>query len=319
MSDEIPYPPDALPPEEYPEQPNAEAEHFDDVEMPAETDDDFRIRSTQEFEAVLEALADYPGDLPESEVESAEDVDEVAAETFATLAEEHETAEAEPDEEAIFPADTEAEEAEEALAAAASPPPPTVNGEERVRPPRARRFRRALRNQIGMLPLALGMLALGAYLIARAREVQGLPALSNAELAGLSVLVLGFSAFFHALLFGRRERGLIFVGVWIWVTAGAVVALAYELDASADATVWWPILLWSTALTFVLTYLVERTHDARLLLLSMIALVAGTTAYMVTSGRVSADVLDEAASYWPLLLTVIGVGVLPVAFRQRTE
>lgn len=312
MSDEHPYPPDELPPEELPEQPDAEANYPDEL-----ADEDFRLLSAQDFEAALEALADFPDEPPEAEADDAEEADAALPEAFAEelAAPEEDAAEAVTAE----PFGAETDGAEGTFAEEEAAPPPTVDSEDRVRPPRARRFRRAVRNQIGMLPLALGLLALGAYLIARAQDVQGLPQLSDATLAGLGVLVLGFTAFFHALLFGRRERGLIFLGVWIWVTAGALAALVYGLDASPDAAEWWPLLLWSTALTFVLTYLIERTHDARLVLLSMIALVAGTTAYMVTSGRISADVLDEAASYWPLLLTVIGVGVLPVAFRRRTE
>jgi hypothetical protein len=28
--------------------------------------------------------------------------------------------------------------------------------------------------------------------------------------------------------------------------------------------------------------------------------------------------LDYAADYWPLLITVIGIGLLPLAFQRRT-
>ncbi len=311
MSDEHPYPPDELPPEELPEQ-NEQGSYSDEEAQHTEPDDDFRLLSAQDFEAALEALGDYADELPEEEAQAAEDA-AALPEDFAEALNAAVAAEAERAEQ------TEAEEEPFAAEDAQPSLPPIVDSEDRVRPPRARRFRRTLRNQIGMLPLALGLLALGAYLIARAQDMQGLPVLSSAELAGLGVLVLGFTAFFHALLFGRRERGLLFLGLWIGVTAGALAALVYGLDATPDATVWWPLLLWSTALALVLTYLVERTHDARLVLLSMIALVAGTAAYMVTSERISADVLDEAASYWPLLLTVIGVGVLPVAFQRRDE
>ena len=316
MSDETPYPPDEFPPEVWPEQPEADADTPDDAPVSAEPDDDFRLLSAQDFEAALEALADYPDEPEEADAEIAEETDAEPPDVFA---EELDAPDALAEENADDLPDAETDEAAEAFAEIDAAPPPAVDGAERVRTPRARRFRRAVRNQIGMLPLALGLLALGAYLIARAEHMQGLPVLSDAELAGLGVLVLGFTAFFHALLFGRRERGLIFLGVWIWVTAGVLVALVHGLDASPDAAVWWPLLLWSTALAFIFTYLIERTHDARLLLLSMIALVAGTAAYIVTSGRIGADVLNEAASYWPLLLTVIGVGVLPVAFRRRAE
>jgi hypothetical protein len=56
-----------------------------------------------------------------------------------------------------------------------------LGDDERLRQPRAQLFRRRLRNQINMLPLALYLLALGGYLIARRQDVSGLPDLSSAR------------------------------------------------------------------------------------------------------------------------------------------
>jgi hypothetical protein len=130
--------------------------------------------------------------------------------------------------------------------------------------------------------------------------------------------VAAFTFIFHALLSGRRERGLLFLGLWVWITAGMVFVVVYGIDEPFDVTKWWPLLLWSLGLTLLFTYLLERTHDVRLVLLSMVILVAGATAYWVTSGQIGKSSLDKAAKYWPLLLSVIGVGLLPLAFRRRT-
>lgn len=193
-----------------------------------------------------------------------------------------------------------------------------LDDEERLRQPRAQLFRRRLRNQISMLPLALFLLALGGFLIARERDVEGLPNASTFELAGAVALALAFTVVFHALMFGRRERGMLFVGLWVWVTAGALALVVYGIDSNAQADEWWPLLFWTLGLTLVLTYLIERAHDVRLLLLSSISLVVGVVAYLVTSDRLDEQVLDTAADYWPLLFSVIGVILLPLAFRRRT-
>lgn len=195
--------------------------------------------------------------------------------------------------------------------------PEAFGDEERIRGPRAQAFRRRLRTQISVLPLALYLLALGGLLLAQERNVDGLPDLTRLALVELGVLAGATSAVLHVLLAGRRERGLLFVGLWVWFTAGMLAVLVYGIDEQPDATKWWPVLFWSLGLTLLVTFLIERTHDPRLVLLSMVVLVAGSVAYAVTADYVSEQVVDSAADYWPLLLSVLGVVLLPLVFRRR--
>ena len=196
---------------------------------------------------------------------------------------------------------------------------PAETDEERLRGPRARDFRRKLRNQVAMLPLAALLIALGGFLLAREQDVNGLPDISDLVLGEIIVLAAGFVLFFQGMLSGRRERGLLFLGLWVWVTAGMLAVLVYGVEGEPDAAQWWPLLLWSLSLTLVLTYLVERTHDARLLLLSVVTFLAGITAYWVTSDRADEALLDTAADYWPLLFSVLGILLLPTAFRRARQ
>jgi hypothetical protein len=231
------------------------------------------------------------------------------------------------DAEEIYRVVSEAEAAEQEMpgmgqadaSSTATVEPSALGDTERLRQPRAQGFRRRLRTQIGMLPLAVFLLALGGYLIARRLDVKGIPDFSTVALWGGSVLALAFAAVFHALVFGRRESGLLFAGLLIWITAGLAALLILGIDEQAQATQWWPLLLVALSVTFLVTYLIERVHDVRLVLASILTLVAGATAYLVTSGRVDNQLLDRAADYWPLLLAVIGVGLLPLAFHRRAE
>jgi nicotinamide riboside transporter PnuC len=168
-----------------------------------------------------------------------------------------------------------------------------------------------------MLPLALYLLALGGYLIARQQDVRGLPDLSTLALCEISVLALAFAVIFRVMLNGRQERGLLLIGVWVWITAGMLFVLVYGINRHPDAREWWPLLLWSLGVTFVLVYPVERTHDTRLIWLGMMTLVAGVAAYGITSDRIDRQSLSDAADYWPLLVSMVGVGLLPLAFRRR--
>lgn len=197
--------------------------------------------------------------------------------------------------------------------------PSALDGPERLRQPRAYAFRRRLRTQVAMLPLALALIALGVYLSARAFEVEGLPEISDTTLALAFGGVLAFTAVFHSLIFGRRERGLLFFGLLVWVTAGLIYGLITFIEAEPDATEWWPLVLVSLGITFLLTFALERGHDVRLVLLGVLALVAAGTAFTVTVGLIEQDWLDRAADFWPLLMAALGVGLLPLAFRQRAR
>lgn len=278
---------------------------------------------------------EYAEDYPEDEMDDAEPYadevderpveDEIVAADFETAPLDETGADAAPEE--SWQADDAEAFAEEPYAAA-PPAPPTreATGEvsaldetERLRQPRAHAFRRRLRNQIAMLPLALGLIALGVYLSARAFEVDGLPEISDTTLALSFGGVLAFAAVFHSLVFGRRERGLLFLGLLVWVTAGLIYGLVEFIEPEPDATEWWPLVLVSLGVTFLLTFALERGHDVRLVLLGVLALVAAGTAFFVTSGVIEQDLLDQAADYWPLLVAALGVGLLPLAFRRRAR
>ncbi len=273
---------------------DSEAQMLDGDASPAEVP----LRSTEDFEQELEALDGY--DQEELAVAQEPDVEESEIEAeVEELAEEREP---------LYPLPADEESA-----------PSPLSEQERVRQPRAQSFRRGLRNQVGMLPLALYGLALGVYLVARGQDVSGLRDISRQAVLGISVLALAFTAIFHALLSGRRERGLLFVGIYVWVTAGVGAGIVYGFDRTLDMQEWWPLLVWSLGLALVITALIERTHDARLLLFGTFALVVGLAAYGVSSGQIHGEWFDRAADYWPVLLALAGLGLLPSAFRGRSD
>lgn len=264
-----------------------------DTAAAAVPQEDYSLLSLEAFESELEALASYSEDESAPDMEGVPEPGEIRAPELADV------------HDGLPPG------------AGLSSEPPAVGDEEQLRQPRAQRFRRGLRHQIGMLPLALYCLALGGFLLARGQDVSGLPDLSDALLRVSAVVAIGFTLVFHALVFGRRERGLLFLGLWILATVGLAAVLIYGLDEALDLDTWWPLGIGSASVALLLTYLLERAHDARLVLLSVMALVAGAVAYGVSSERISAERVDQVAEYWPLLLAVVGVGLLPLVIRRR--
>lgn len=219
----------------------------------------------------------------------------------------------EPTGEDLLPEESSSAEEERAYGHDVAP----VGESERLRQPRAQTFRRRLQMQVGTLPLALFAIALGVYLIARERDVRDLPDYSALTLGVAAFLVVGFTFVFHAIVFGRRERGLLFLGFWMLLTAGTVAVVMLGIEADPKADEWWPLLLVSMGLALVATYLLERLHDARLLVLGVMVLIASAIALLVTQGEIEQDVLDTVADYWPLLFSVIGIGLLPLVFGRR--
>ncbi|GAB4423300.1 MAG: hypothetical protein Kow00106_20350 [Anaerolineae bacterium] len=295
----------------YDEEQGTEPEDTPDLSAPdtGAEDEQVPLRSTEDFERELEVLEASAG--PE-EPEAEGDI-ETLSEAMAALPDEPVLPTEPPEDFPVMPVVAEPVEAEREAAQE------VAEREERVRQPRAQSFRRRLRHQIGVLPLALGLIALGAYLLAREHNLADVPDFSTPALAGMVVLGLGFTFIFHALVFGRRERGLLVMGLYIWATAGVIAAIVYGIDEHPDATEWWPALIWSLAIALFLTYLIERTHDVRLVWLAALVAVAGGAAYWVSSGAADQALLDQVADYWPLVLAAVGLILLPAAFRRQTR
>ncbi|HML23080.1 MAG TPA: hypothetical protein PKD09_15610 [Aggregatilinea sp.] len=293
MSDEREWPPEDEEPSESGELEAGDDEVFEPEDALEETYED-RVAAPED---VLDAPPDDWADETD-EVDSAIDDVEISS--------------------AIPYMPEDSEDAESGAESTAAGEPSELGEGERLRQPRAQSFRRRLANQISMLPLALYLLAMGGYLIADKQNVNGLPDLDAPALIGGLVLAVAASMMLHSLVFGRRERGLLFVGLTVWVTASAVGLLVASMEETPEPGEWWPILLIALGVSLLLTYLIERVHDGRLVLLSLFMFVASGVAFWTTLGNTDLDRLDNAADYWPLLLAVLGIGLLPLAFRRRT-
>ncbi|NDJ76721.1 MAG: hypothetical protein GYB65_10725 [Chloroflexi bacterium] len=196
--------------------------------------------------------------------------------------------------------------------------PAALGSPERLRIPRAEMFRRRVRAQISMAPLAAYLLALGLFLTIRAQDVSGLPDIADATLVGGLVLVVASTLLLHGLAFGRQERGLLFLGSLIWVGAGLLALLVLGIEPEPEATEWWPLGLVMVGGALLLTFVLERPRDRRMVLLAMAVFVASGIAFAYTTEPFDHDLLDEAADYWPLLISALGIILLPLVFRQRT-
>ena len=201
----------------------------------------------------------------------------------------------------------------------AAPPPPensSLNPDDvdadadLSRPSRAMQFRIQRRSQVSTAIPALLLIALGVVYLLKPGE------LTYPLAIGVGVGALGLSLAMRFLLNARRERGLFFVGIMILLWLG-LAALAISGNIEIGQT--WPLAVGAVGLAMLLAFVFERTHDRGLLLPGLMMIVAGGMALLFTMGALPGGLLTGVALYWPVLLLVVALAVLPRAIRDRTE
>lgn len=166
-------------------------------------------------------------------------------------------------------------------------------------------------------PLIPGLLLIlvGAWLLAQNLGVR---------LPGLDVLwpafPLIFGLAFVAQYFfgGRRDSGLVFVGV-----ASALLGVfffAFTLGRLEWRSMdhWWPVFVLIGGAAFLAQWLVNPSQ-AGLLVPAGMALLVGLVALPLTLGLASEAVVEQAAKLWPLVLILGGLALLAsYLLRPRT-
>jgi hypothetical protein len=178
------------------------------------------------------------------------------------------------------------------------------------RPSRAMQFRIQRRSQVSTAIPALVLIALGVVYLIKPSE------LTYPLAIGVGVGALGLSLAMRFLLNARRERGLFFIGTLLLLWLG-LVALANSGNVEIGQT--WPLAVSAVGLAMLLSFVFERTHDRGLLLPGLVLIVAGGVALLFTMGALPGNLLTGVALYWPVLLLVVALAILPRAIRDRTE
>ncbi len=179
-----------------------------------------------------------------------------------------------------------------------------------VRPARATQFRTQRRAQFSALFPALLLITAGVLLLVRPDVIARRLVIGGA-LAGL-LLSLLLRFFFN----GRRERGLFFVTATSIFVIG-LIGLVYF--GYLDPVQGWPLLVAAPGLAMLVTLILERSHDRGLLLPGLILMVAGGTMLLFTTNILDSSVLPSIAVYWPVLLLLVALAILPRAIRDRAD
>jgi hypothetical protein len=135
----------------------------------------------------------------------------------------------------------------------------------------------------------------------------------NAIVIFLGAVTLTF--IFRFFLSGRRERGLFFIAL-VLIVWGVVLAMTTLSGDNFPIKEYYPLFLGGIGIAFFFTFLFERTHQIGLVLPGVILIFASGVALAVTRNLISEDLQQWITDYSPLLLTLIGLTLLPLVLRR---
>jgi hypothetical protein len=135
-------------------------------------------------------------------------------------------------------------------------------------------------------------------------------------LAAVGVGALAITLLAQWLGNGRWGRGLLFAALALILTS-ALFALSLQ-PGGLDLTRGWPLLIAVIGAATVLSAVLARPVDRRLIAPGVLLLIAGLLGTIITNEVFDPELLAAAASLWPaVILIVIVLWLLPLIFRQR--
>jgi hypothetical protein len=170
-----------------------------------------------------------------------------------------------------------------------------------------------MKRRIGNLVIALLLIAFGLWLIAG--EV-------GARLPGLEQswpvipVGLGLAMLAQYVGGGRREIGLMFVGLWLLLTGAFLFLFTFHVAGItwADIDKYWPGFPLIVAAAFLALYMVGGMRARSLLVPTFLAGGAGILALPFTLGVIRGELINQVAQLWPLLILLLGAALI---FRPR--
>ena len=173
-----------------------------------------------------------------------------------------------------------------------------------------------MRNRRGALIPGLVLILLGGWLLATTLGVR-LPDLD--QLWPILPLSFGLASLVQFFVDGRRSPGLIFTGVASALLGAFFLTITLGPLAWGDLDRYWPVFVLIGGVAFLAQWL-ARPGEFGLLVPALLALLVGGGALALTLGYVQPAISAQILRLWPVLLIVLGVGLLAsYALRGREK
>lgn len=181
------------------------------------------------------------------------------------------------------------------------------------RPSRVMQYRVQQRSQFSMAIPALLLVALGILYSIHALTPES-QILTPLTALGAALGALGIGLVARFLGNGRKETGVLFLGLLIlfWAAVGAAVAFnAIDPSLAIPFTV--------SAVGMAILGMLPFVRERGLALPGLVFVVAGVTLLPFATNLLGPDLIRVVTLIWPILLIILALLFLPRAFRGRTR
>lgn len=174
---------------------------------------------------------------------------------------------------------------------------------------------RLKRGSLPSIVPAIILIALGIWLTVQ--TTTDVPIDSRIVLAaGIGGLVVTLLAAWIA--WGRWSRGLLLPALLISAIGGVVAAGL--IPGGLDLTRGYPLLATAVGAAVLLTALLGRPSNRRMLAAGLALALAGGLGLLITNGFIAGDWIASAAPLWPIpVVLLIAIWLAPLVFRRRSR
>ena len=170
-------------------------------------------------------------------------------------------------------------------------------------------------NRRGAIIPGLLLIALGAWLLA---QNLGVPLPGVERLWPVFPMFFGLAFLLQFFLGGRKDEGLVFVGVGATLVGAFFFAFTLGRLEWAQMGDYWPVFVLIGSAAFLAQWLV-RPAQRGLLVPMFIGLIVGGLFLAANLGLLNAGVREQLIKLWPLALIVAGLITLAAYFFRSTR
>ncbi len=159
------------------------------------------------------------------------------------------------------------------------------------------------------------LILFGAWMLA---QNLGLPLPGLEVLWPVIPLVFGLGFLVQYFVGGRKDEGLIFVGVAATLTGAFFLEFTFGRLHWDEMRRYWPVFVIIGGLAFLCQWFVNRSQRG-LIIPAALALIVGLVAVVFTLNLAGPALTEQIGKLWPLALILAGLGLLASHFfRDRS-